>query len=68
MSEKIKQIIASEMGLASVDERTTFESIDSLEFTDLMLALEKHGFKVEDANWRFLNNVGDVIRYAVQIC
>lgn len=64
--EKVRQIIAEELGRDSVDQATTLEElgVDSLEFSALMVAVSRQVGEIPDSEWETLNTVGDIARAA----
>ena len=64
MNEKIKSVVASELGLPEVSDTASFDDMDSLEFVAMMVALAKEGIEIPEKKWEDINTVADLIAAA----
>lgn len=60
--EKVKQIIAEELGCENVSGETTLEDlgVDSLEFVSLMQAIGRELGEIPEEKWAQIETVGDI--------
>jgi acyl carrier protein len=65
--EKIKQVIAEELGRDDVTAETSLEElgIDSLEFVSLMQALGRAISDIPETRWEEIKTVGDIERIVI---